>query len=90
VLREYLEKRYQITAHEQTTEEIFVSLKNRDIPKESRATLKQILTLADLVKFAKEKPIQSENEKSMEDAIGFIVHTKPQPKPVEKKEDLPK
>jgi len=89
-LREYLEKRYQITAHEQTTDEIFVSLKHKDIPKDSRANLKQLLTLSDLVKFAKEQPIPAENEQSMENAIGFIVNTKPQPKPTETKEDLPK
>jgi hypothetical protein len=90
VLREYLEKRYQVAALEQTTDEIFTSLKNRDIPQESRKTLKQILTLADLVKFAKEKPEAMENEQSMENAIGFIVSTKQVPKPVDNKEDLPK
>lgn len=91
ILREYLEKRYRITAHEQTTDEIFESLIRKDLPSESRNTLRQILTLADLVKFAKEKPSAIDNEQSMENAINFIVQTTPViVKPVENKEELPK
>ena len=92
ILREYLEKRYRITAHEQTTDEIFESLIRKDLPSESRNTLRQILTLADLVKFAKEKPSAIENEQAMENAISFIVQTRPVVvvKPVENKEELPK
>ncbi|MVN22640.1 hypothetical protein GO621_13990 [Mucilaginibacter sp. HMF7410] len=89
VLREYLEKRYQVKAHEQTTDEIFDGLKNKEIPQDNRNTLKQLLTLADLVKFAKQKPTAFENEQSMDNAINFIVQTKHQPKPIDK-EDLPK
>lgn len=89
VLREYLEKRYQIKAHEQTTDEIFDGLKNKDITQDNRHTLKQVLTLADLVKFAKVKPSAFENEQSMDSAINFIVQTKHEPKPIENKEDLP-
>ncbi|MGI4749247.1 MAG: hypothetical protein ACRYFB_01320 [Janthinobacterium lividum] len=90
ILREYLEKRYHIKAHEQTTDEIFDGLKNKEILQENSASLKQLLTLADLVKFAKQKPAVFENEQSMDNAINFIVQTKHQPQLTDKKEDLPK
>ena len=76
ILREYLEKRYHIRAHEQTTDEICAALKDKPMPDRGRDTLKQLLTLADLVKFAKEKPPGAENDQSLEDAIDFIRQTK--------------
>jgi hypothetical protein len=90
VLREYLEKRYQITAHEQTTDEIFASLKRKDINAETRDKLKQLLVLADLVKFAKEKPAPEENEQSMKNAISFVMLTKKESPLPGNKEELPK
>jgi hypothetical protein len=72
ILREYLEKRYHIRTHEQTTGEIFEGLKNKDMPADARNKLKQLLSLADLVKFAKERPASAENEQSIEDAVDFI------------------
>jgi len=76
ILREYLEKRYSIKTYEKTTDEIFAGLRYLDIKEESKNTLRQILTLADLVKFAKEKPLPSENELSLENAVVFILETK--------------
>lgn len=90
ILREYLEKKYQVKAHEQTTDELFEHLKNKEILQENKITLKQLLTLADLVKFAKQKPAALENEQSMENALNFIMQTKHQPEPVEQKGDLTK
>lgn len=72
IIREFLEKRYQIRAMEQTSDEIFASLSQMKIPEESWDRLKQVLTLADLVKFAKEKPFNKDNEQSMENAISFV------------------
>ena len=90
ILRDYLEKRYQIQAHEQTTDEIFAALKNRGLTKESSNILLQILQLADLVKFAKQQPTAYENEQSMENAIIFIQQTRVIPQPIQDKEELPK
>ena len=90
VMREYLEKRFQVKAHEQTTDELFENLVRKDILNESKTLLRQILNLSDLVKFAKYKPEASENEQSMEKAISFIVQTKHQPEQqTAQKEDLP-
>lgn len=75
IIREYLEKRYQIHAMEQTTDEIFKSLKHRNILGIEKDKLKQILVLADLVKFAKEKPLSTENEQCMDYAISFVRNT---------------
>jgi hypothetical protein len=90
ILRDYLEKRYQIQAHEQTTDEIFAALKNKGLTKESSNILLQILQLADLVKFAKQQPTAYENEQSMENAIAFVEQTKFVPQPVQNKEEQPK
>ncbi len=89
ILREYLETRYHIKTHEQTSSEILTGLKNKDIPVNARISLKQLLTLADLVKFAKEKPLPAENEQSIEDAIDFIRKTKEEIQAVDHKEELP-
>lgn len=76
ILREYLEKRYHIKALEQTSEEIFEGLRHMEITDQNRNKLRQILMLADLVKFAKGKPLNSENEQSIENAISFVTDTK--------------
>lgn len=76
VLREYLEKRFEIKTYEKTTDEIFAGLKYVDITDEKRDRLRQILVLSDLVKFAKEKPVPAENEQTMDRAIDFVTGTK--------------
>jgi hypothetical protein len=75
IIREYLEKRYVIKTHERTTEEIISSLRHMSIANEYRVKLNQVLVLADLVKFAKEKPLPEDNELSMENAISFVTKT---------------
>ncbi|RKR84949.1 hypothetical protein BDD43_5202 [Mucilaginibacter gracilis] len=81
VMRHYLEKRYSISANEQTTDEILASLRYMDITEPERAMLKQVLVLSDLVKFAKEKPLAAENEHSINNAIDFVVKTQLKPAP---------
>ncbi|MFI5162998.1 MAG: hypothetical protein ACHQHN_17080 [Sphingobacteriales bacterium] len=76
IIREYLEKRYRIKTHEKTTDEIFADLKYRDIADENRNKLRQMLVLADLVKFAKEKPLPVDNEQTINNAIDFVKKTR--------------
>lgn len=78
ILREYLEKRYSVKTHEKTTDEIFDELRYSPIAQESKHKLRQLLMLADLVKFAKEKPVPAENEESMDKAIEFVTDTQSQ------------
>lgn len=79
IIRDYLEKRYHINALEQTSEEIFSGLKHLKIPERQMIELRQMLLLADLVKFAKATPLNSDNEQSMENAISFVMNTKSAP-----------
>lgn len=76
ILRDYLEHRYQINALEETTAEIIYGLRLQLISSEQMNKLTQMLTLADLVKFAKEQPLPLENEQSLTFAIAFIEATK--------------
>ncbi|HEY2580401.1 MAG TPA: hypothetical protein VGI43_01260 [Mucilaginibacter sp.] len=75
ILREYLEKRYLVKAHEQTTDEILSGLRRKHLNDDDKNVLNKILVLADLVKFAKEKPLPAENEQSINNAIYFIERT---------------
>jgi hypothetical protein len=75
VLREYLEKRYAVKTHEKTTDEIFVELRHVAITQENKNTLRQILSVSDLVKFAKEQPLPPENEQNINKAIDFVLKT---------------
>jgi hypothetical protein len=76
ILREYIEKRYDVHALENTTDEIMQSLRFHNIEPNVLAKLNQVLVLADLVKFAKEKPIANENEMSLNNAVEFVNETK--------------
>ena len=76
VLREYLENRYYVTALEQTTYEILINMRSVQIENEPMEKLKQLLTLSDLVKFAKEQPLATENEMCMQHAYEVVEQTK--------------
>jgi hypothetical protein len=76
VIREYLEKRYQIKTQEKTTEEIFEGLRQANITAENKNKLYSLLSNADLVKFAKGNPDAAENESSMEEAVELVIKTR--------------
>ncbi len=77
VLRDYIVRRYGVEAVESTSTEILNELQpefKKD--KETLAVLKAIFALADLVKFAKYKPIVNEDERSLSQAYQFVNDTK--------------
>ncbi|MBL4669023.1 MAG: hypothetical protein JKY30_07140 [Flavobacteriales bacterium] len=76
IIRDYIEKRYQVHALENTTDEIMQSLRFHSIQPDLLTKLNQVLMLADLVKFAKEKPLANENDMSLLNAVEFIKGTK--------------
>jgi hypothetical protein len=78
IIRIYLEKRYHIPAMEETTYEILEEWKEQKgaIP-DLYDHLRQLLNLADLVKFAKEKPLPTDNEVNIDNAYEFVRLTKP-------------
>ena len=63
-------------AMELTSDEIFKVMNSQVIDSISKEKLKQILTLADYVKFAKVTPVDIENELSLQNAFDFINGTK--------------
>lgn len=75
-LREYIEGRYNVAAMELTSDEIFKIMNSQVIDGISKEKLRQILTLADYVKFAKVIPVDVENEMSLGNAFDFINGTK--------------
>jgi hypothetical protein len=76
ILRKYIEDRFRLMAMESTTGEILEDLEEKiGIQKEFRTTLGKILSMADLVKFAKYMPLPEDHEQSMEDAVDFINKT---------------
>lgn len=76
VLRVYIKRRYEIDAIEMTSDEILKGLAREKCEKTSIKYLKQLLGLADLVKFAKFKPLPDENDLSMTNACLFVEATK--------------
>ena len=78
VIRFYIEGRFGVPAMEQTTYEICNSLLVNDVlEKKQLEELQDVLSLADLVKFAKFAPSASENLGSLEFAIKLVNSTKP-------------
>ena len=75
IVRRYTEERFQFIALELTTEEIIDELKSK-LKQEQIQNLKTLLQRADLAKFAKSKPIESENTESMLLAKNFVNNTK--------------
>lgn len=72
-LREYIESEFKIKALEQTTNQTKRSLRHITIiSNEIKHKLIQVLELADMVKFAKELPIQHEHELSLNNAFEFL------------------
>jgi len=77
-LRRYISAHYGESALEKTTPEILDIIRNGEPGhKEVFNLLKQILQLADFVKFAKLHPLPDENEMSMFNAQLFVEKTKP-------------
>lgn len=77
VLRDYISRRFNINASEQTSGDvlnaIYPELKKK---KESFVLLQHVFQLSDLAKFAKYQPLIEENEKSLAQAFQFVEDTK--------------
>lgn len=77
IVRVYIEDRFNVKAVEMTTDEILEGLKNTDVEYESINKLGNTLRLADMVKFAKEKPLPLDNDNAMSNSVDFVKTTKP-------------
>ncbi|WP_288954823.1 hypothetical protein [uncultured Polaribacter sp.] len=94
IVRGYIERELNVPALEKTTDEVLDMLKDfkdADVILTSQETidkLKSLLREADLVKFAKSKPLAPEIEEDRKDAEDIISNLKPKPIVEEKdKED---
>ena len=66
---------------EMTTYEILEVLRGRNDDRTTHDWLRQILQLADFVKFAKLHPLPDENDLSLSNAYSFVSQTKPEEAP---------
>ena len=83
VVRTYIDERFQMAAMEMTTDEILLQIRNVSDVDFVFDHLKRLLYQADLVKFAKYRPLPEENEMSIGNAYFFVDQTVPVPKPEE-------
>jgi hypothetical protein len=92
IVRNYIERELQVPALEKTTDEVidmlrdFHDAKTIYTSKETIKKLKELLQEADLVKFAKSKPVSIEIEEDRKDAQEIISNLKPKSTP--KKDEL--
>ena len=85
VIRTYTGRMFNINAREMTSDELLNSLSSmRKEQKEVYEKLSMILKTADLVKFAKWKPLPTENETCLNNAFYFIESTKAEEQEEEK------
>ena len=78
VIREYIGRRYEVSSTEKTSDETLNALKPlMDGQKELFERLRKMLTLADLVKFAKWNTSPDENESALLTAYDFVRETTP-------------
>ncbi len=76
ILRRYIETRFSVPALEQTSGEILENLsESAECSSTATGRLRNMLILADMVKFAKSIPLPAENEQSLNDGIEFVYET---------------
>lgn len=79
ILRVYLDRRFGINAMEMTSREIMQTLTDNPEIKDKRDYIRQILSIADFVKFAKVRPLPDDNIAAFDNALKFVEETKPAP-----------
>lgn len=79
ILRVYLDKRFGINAMEMTSKDIMRTLSSLPDIKDKREYFRQILSMADFVKFAKVRPLPADNILAYDNAVKFVEETKPAP-----------
>lgn len=89
IIRQYISGRYEINAPEMLTDDILAAVHKIAETKSSAESLRQMLTLADLVKFAKFIPLQNENDLSIMNAYLFVNQTKKEDAPALDKDGNP-
>ena len=78
IIQQYITDKYKVPTKEKTSSEILDSIRFVEMNSQNKNNLRQLLMLSDLVKFAKEKPTEDENNQVLKNAFDFIVSTKNQ------------
>jgi|GEM_PF-5149 len=86
IIREYLENRFDIKALESTTDQILRALKHKNFSLNHESDLREILQIADMVKFAKANPPVDINAVFVEKAEALVKQTQIQLTSEEEKE----
>lgn len=77
ILRRYIDNRYGISSPELTTDETVRMLQKATVTTAGQmALVKELLSLSDMVKFAKYLPDSSLHDKYLDDAVRFVGETK--------------
>lgn len=76
IIRWYIWQRYGVPALEETSEEILSNFRKKNLDNVNMMNLESLLTLADLVKFAKGDPNPDENIVHLDNAYDFVKQTK--------------
>ena len=76
-MREYLERRFAIHAREQTSDEILVQLRKQHLSNPLLADTEELLSVADLIKFAKADPGMDIHAATIERVRKFVIETIP-------------
>lgn len=90
IIRTYIEERYGFGAMEMTTDEVASELDKRDVDTKLKVRLREILQVADLVKFARAEPGSDIHQRFMDMAADWVRQTalsKEDAMPSEAKED---
>lgn len=89
ILRRYLDRRFGINAMEMSSTQILASLRENPETRGDHARIKQILEIADFVKFAKVRPVPDDNIKTYNSVVQFVEDTRPRPAEPEAAEGAP-
>lgn len=81
ILRDYLDGRFGIKAMEMTSSQIMDTLAADRTLRDPRQMMRQILDMADFVKFAMVRPLPEDNVKAFDNAVAFVESTRPVEKP---------
>lgn len=77
ILRDYLQGRFGINAMEMTSQQITRTLNENETTRLPNRRMKQILEIADFVKFAKVRPLPDDNLRAYNEAVSFVEDTRP-------------
>ena len=76
IVRTYIDNRWNIMAMEMVSSEIVIALEPLGLPMELVKKLEHTLSLADMVKFAKENPLPNEDNMCYHNIVDFVQATK--------------